>query len=152
MFVQLMHTGRASHVDNMPAGARVVSSTATPLPEQIYTDTAALQAASPPLALTESEIGTVVAEYAHSAACAIEAGFDGVELHGANGYLIEQFLNANVNDRTDAFGGSIAGRNRFALDVARAMVAAIGAQRVGMRVSPYGVFNSTGAFLSLIHI
>jgi len=146
MFVQLMHTGRASHVDNMPAGARVVSSTATPLPEQIYTDTAALQAASPPLALTESEIGTVVAEYAHSAACAIEAGFDGVELHGANGYLIEQFLNANVNDRTDAFGGSIAGRNRFALDVARAMVAAIGAQRVGMRVSPYGVFNSTGAF------
>jgi len=149
IFVQLMHTGRASHIDNMPAGARVVSSTAMPLPEQVYTDTAALQPASPPHALTESEIGTVVAEHAHSATCAIEAGFDGIELHAANGYLIEQFLNANVNDRTDAFGGTIAGRNRFALEVVRATATAIGAQRVGMRVSPYGVFNSTGAFTDM---
>ena len=81
-----------------------------------------------------------------SAQLAIEAGFDGVELHAANGYLIEQFLNANVNQRTDAYGGSIEGRNRFALEVARATVAAIGADRVGIRLSPYGVFNGTGAF------
>ena len=87
-----------------------------------------------------------MAEYAQSARLAIEAGFDGVELHAANGYLIEQFLNANVNHRTDGYGGSIAGRNRFALEMAHATVAAIGADRVGIRLSPHGAFNSTGAF------
>lgn len=85
-------------------------------------------------------------EFAKSARLAIEAGFDGVELHAANGYLVEQFLNANVNRRTDGYGGSIEGRNRFAIEVARASAAAIGAHRVGIRLSPYGVFNSTGAF------
>jgi N-ethylmaleimide reductase len=69
-----------------------------------------------------------------------------VELHAANGYLIEQFLNANVNKRTDGYGGSIDGRNRFALEVARATVAAIGAGRVGIRLSPHGAFNGTGSF------
>ncbi len=146
IFVQLMHTGRASHVDNLPAGARVVGPVATPLAGDIYTDTKGLQKASPPHPLTEAEIATTVAEYAHSAKLAIEAGFDGVELHGANGYLIEQFLNPNLNTRTDGYGGSIAARNRFALEVARATVAAIGADRVGIRISPYGAFNEMGAF------
>lgn len=77
---------------------------------------------------------------------AVEAGFDGVEPHAANGYLIEQFLNPNVNQRTDSYGGSIEGRNRFALEVARATVAVIGADRVGIRLSPYGAFNSTAAY------
>ena len=77
---------------------------------------------------------------------AIEAGFDGIELHGANGYLIEQFLNANLNTRSDGYGGSAAGRNRFAREVARATVAAIGADRVAIRLSPYGAFNEMGAF------
>ena len=99
-----------------------------------------------PHALTVDEIATTVAEYAQSANLAIEAGFDGVELHAANGYLIEQFLNANVNKREDAYGGSAANRNRFALEVMRATIAAIGADRVGMRISPFGVFNATGAF------
>jgi N-ethylmaleimide reductase len=76
----------------------------------------------------------------------VEAGFDGVELHAANGYLMEQFLNPNVNQRTDGYGGSIEARNRFTLEVARATVAAIGAGRVGIRLSPYGVFNGTGEF------
>ncbi len=146
MFVQLMHTGRASHVDNLPEGARVVGPTSTPMADTIFTDNAGLQPASTPHALTEAEIVVTVAEYAHAARAAVEAGFDGVELHGANGYLIEQFLNANVNTRTDAFGGSPDNRNRFALDVTRAVIAAIGGARVGMRVSPYGAFNGTGPF------
>ena len=77
---------------------------------------------------------------------ALKAGFDGVELHGANGYLIEQFLNANVNKRSDGYGGSIEGRNRFALECARAVVRAIGPERVGIRISPYGAACATGAF------
>ena len=112
----------------------------------MYTDSQGMQPHSTPRAMTAADIDHAVDEYAKSAQLAIEAGFDGVELHAANGYLIEQFLNANVNRRTDAYGGSIEGRNRFALEVARATAAAIGAHRVGIRLSPYGVFNSTGAF------
>lgn len=149
IFVQFMHCGNASHVDNLPAGARVVGPTSVPLPESIFTDTAGLQPASTPHALTEDEIATVVAEFAHAAQCAMTAGFDGVELHAANGYLIEQFLNANVNTRADGYGGSAEHRNRFALEITRATIAAIGADRVGIRLSPYGVFNSTGAFADL---
>ncbi|MDP1890087.1 MAG: alkene reductase, partial [Gemmatimonadaceae bacterium] len=85
----------------------------------------------------------------YSATLAIEAGFDGVELHGANGYLLEQFLNANVNTRTDAWGGQPAARNRFVLDVARAVGGAIGAERVGIRLSPLGTFNATGSFVGV---
>jgi N-ethylmaleimide reductase len=146
IFVQLMHTGRASAVANLPSGARVVGPVAEAMDERIFTDAHGLVPADVPHALTEDEIAHVVAQYAHSATLAIEAGFDGVELHGANGYLIEQFLNANVNRRTDGYGGSADTRNRFAIEVARATAAAIGAERVGMRVSPYGVFNGTGAF------
>jgi N-ethylmaleimide reductase len=146
IFVQLMHTGRASHIDNLPAGARVVSSTTTPLTAKIFTDNGGEQPATVPHALTAAEIAATVAEYARSATLAIEAGFDGIELHGANGYLIEQFLNANVNQRDDEYGGSAEGRNRFALEVVRATVAAIGADRVAIRISPYGAFNDTGAF------
>ena len=146
IFAQLMHCGRASNVLNLPASARVVGPTSTPLPESIFTDASGLQPASPPHALTEPEIAVVVAEYAHAARCSIDAGFDGVELHAANGYLIEQFLNANVNSRADGYGGSIDGRNRFALEVVRAVCTAIGATRTGIRISPYGAFNATGAF------
>ncbi len=146
IFVQLMHTGRASHTDNMPAGARVVSSAAVALPEAIYTDTAAMQPATLPHALSDAEIAVVVQEYADSARLAIEAGFDGIELHAANGYLIEQFLNANLNTRTDGYGGSAANRNRFALEIAKATAGAIGADRVGIRLSPHGAFNAMGAF------
>lgn len=92
------------------------------------------------------DIEHATAEYAHAARLAVEAGFDGVELHAANGYLLEQFLSANVNTRNDAYGGSADQRNCFVLEAARATVAAIGVDRVGIRVSPYGVFNGTGAF------
>jgi N-ethylmaleimide reductase len=146
IFVQLMHTGRVTHMANLPAGAEVLGPMAQACPGEMFTDSQGPQPHSTPRAMTAADIAPAVSEYAKSAQLAIEAGFDGVELHAANGYLIEQFLNANVNQRTDAYGGSIEGRNRFALEVARATAAAIGAHRVGIRLSPYGVFNSTGAF------
>ncbi|MHA6202950.1 alkene reductase [Dyella soli] len=146
IFVQLMHTGRVSHAANLPAGAEVLGPMGTASPGQMHTDSLGMQPRSTPRAMNETDIAHAVEEYATSARLAIEAGFDGVELHAANGYLIEQFINANVNQRSDAYGGSIDGRNRFALEVARATAAAIGAHRVGIRLSPYGVFNSTGAF------
>jgi N-ethylmaleimide reductase len=141
-----MHTGRVTHVANLPTGAAVVGPTAEVLPGEMYTDSQGMQPHSTPRAMSAKDIVDAVAEYASSARLAIEAGFDGVELHAANGYLIEQFLNANVNTRSDAYGGSSAARNRFALEVVRATAAAIGAERVGIRLSPFGVFNGTGAY------
>lgn len=146
IFVQLMHTGRVTHVANLPAGAQVLGPMPDACPGEMFTDAQGMQPHSTPRAMTEADIGHAVDEFATSARLAVEAGFDGVELHAANGYLIEQFLNANVNRRTDAYGGSSEGRNRFALEVARATVAAIGGDRVGIRLSPFGVFNGTGAF------
>jgi N-ethylmaleimide reductase len=145
IFVQLMHTGRVGHVANLPAGAEVLGPTAEICPGEMYTDTQGPQPHSAARAMTAEDIAHAVAEYARSAALAIEAGFDGVELHAANGYLIEQFLNGTVNRRTDAYGDGIPGRNRFALEVVRATVSAIGAHRVGIRLSPHGVFNGMGA-------
>lgn len=146
IFVQLMHTGRVSHIANLPAGAEVVGPMAEVCPGEMYTDAHGAQPHSTPRAMTTDDIARTVDEYARSAQLAIEAGFDGVELHAANGYLIEQFLNANVNQRSDAYGGGIEGRNRFALEVARATVAAIGADRIGVRLSPYGALNATGGY------
>jgi N-ethylmaleimide reductase len=146
IFVQLMHTGRVSHIANLPAGAQVLGPGSEVCPGEMYTDVSGLQPFSVPRAMSEKDIAIAIAEYAHSARLALEAGFDGIELHAANGYLIEQFLNANVNRREDGYGGSIAARNRFALNVARAVMDAVGAERVGMRLSPHGVFNSTGHY------
>jgi N-ethylmaleimide reductase len=145
--VQLMHTGRVTHVDNLPAGAEVLAPTSAVCPGEMYTDkSGGTQPHSVPRAMTEADIANAVAEYTQSAKLAIDAGFDGIELHAANGYLIEQFLNGNVNTRTDGYGETVEGRNRFALEVARATTAAIGADKVGIRLSPYGVFNGTGSF------
>jgi len=144
--VQFMHCGRVVGADNLSAGAKAVGPTSATLEGEIYTDTKGMQPHTQPHAMAQADIDAAVAEFVHAAKLAVEAGFDGVELHAANGYLIEQFLNANVNTRSDGYGGSSANRNRFALEVARATVAAIGAQRVGIRLSPYGVFNGTGGF------
>ena len=145
--IQLMHTGRVTHTDNLPGGAEVVAPTSAVCPGEMYTDkSGGMQPYSVPRQMTEADIQHAVDEYAQSAKLAIEAGFDGIELHAANGYLIEQFLNGNVNTRTDGWGESAEGRNRFALEVARATSAAIGADKVGIRLSPYGVFNGTGSF------
>lgn len=144
--VQLMHTGRVTHVANLPPGAEVVGPGAAVCPGEMYTDAQGMQPYSPPRVMTGADIARAVEEFAQSARLAIEAGFDGVELHGANGYLIEQFLNANVNQRSDAYGAGMKGRNRFALEVASAAAKAIGADKLGIRLSPHGVFNGTGAF------
>ncbi|WP_311222323.1 MULTISPECIES: alkene reductase [unclassified Acidovorax] len=144
--VQLMHTGRVSHQANLPAGAEVVSASAEVCPGEIWTDAHGTQPHTPPRAMTEADLQAVTGEYATSARLAMEAGFDGVELHAANGYLLEQFLNANINRRTDGYGATPEGRNRLVLEVARAAAQQIGAERVGIRLSPHGVVNSAGAF------
>ena len=146
IFVQLMHCGRVAHVANLPAGAEVLGPGTAVCPGEMYTDTLGMQPYSTPRAMIEADITHAVQEYVTSARLALDAGFDGIELHGANGYLIEQFLNPIVNLRHDGHGGSIEGRNRLAIEIARATVAAVGRDRVGMRLSPYGVFNGTGAF------
>jgi N-ethylmaleimide reductase len=141
IFVQLMHTGRVGHADNLPAGARVLAPSSVALTGEIWTDTHGTQPHPTPVAMSESDIEKTLNEYVQSAQLAIEAGFDGVEIHGANGYLVDQFLNTASNQRTDTWGGTIQGRIRFAAEVASRISAAIGAHRVGMRLSPYGVFN-----------
>jgi N-ethylmaleimide reductase len=137
--VQLMHTGRVGHAHNLPPGAEVRGPSAIAAPGTMYTDVAGPQPHPVPLEMTEADVAAAIAGYAHAARQAIAAGFDGVELHGANGYLIEQFLNLGANQRTDGWGGDVAGRARFALEVAAATAAAIGADRVGIRLSPYGL-------------
>jgi N-ethylmaleimide reductase len=143
IFVQLMHDGRVSHPANMLAGAKVVAPSAIAAPGEMWTDSSGQQPHPVPCAMTEADIAQAIAEFATSTKNAIAAGFDGVELHGANGYLIDQFLNTAANQRTDKWGGSIENRIRFAVEVAKATVAAIGADRVGMRISPYGAFNGS---------
>lgn len=146
IFVQLMHCGRVAHVANLPAGAEVLGPTSVVCPGEMFTDALGMQPHSPPRAMTDADIAQAVQEHVTAAKLALDAGFDGVELHGANGYLIEQFLNPLVNLRSDGYGGSIESRNRLALEIAGATVSAIGRDRVGIRLSPYGVFNDTGEF------
>lgn len=141
IFVQLMHTGRASHPFNMPAGARILAPSPVALGGTMWTDQQGMQPYPVPAEMTEADIEQAIQEFAHASDRAVEAGFDGVELHGANGYLIDQFLNTATNQRTDGWGGSVERRIRFAVEVARAAVDRIGAHRVGIRISPYGVFN-----------
>ena len=141
IFVQLMHTGRVSHPANLPVGASMLAPSAVAVPGEMWTDATGMQPHPVPRAMSETDIAQSIAEYAASATLAVQAGFDGVELHAANGYLIDQFLNTASNQRNDRWGGSVENRIRFAVEVAKATIAAIGAERVGMRISPYGVFN-----------
>jgi N-ethylmaleimide reductase len=143
IFIQLMHTGRVGHPANLEAGRRILGPSAIAAPGEMWTDTLGLQPYPVPTAMNETDIAQAIAEYAKAAARAIEAGFDGVELHGANGYLIDQFLNTASNRRADRWGGhaNIENRIRFAVEVAKASASAIGADRIGMRISPYGVSN-----------
>jgi N-ethylmaleimide reductase len=141
IFVQLMHAGRVGNTLNLPAGAELVAPSAVAMGGNIWTDSQGEQPYGTPREMTSDDIKSTISEYAQAARNAIAAGFDGVELHGANGYLITQFLDPGSNLRNDEYGGDSSRRNRLALDVADAVAAAIGAERVGIRLSPYGVFN-----------
>jgi N-ethylmaleimide reductase len=141
MFVQLMHCGRIGHPLNLPAGATVLGPSAIAANGEMYTDAKGMQPNAMPRAMTEPDIKAAIAEFAQAAKNAVAAGFDGIELHGANGYLLEQFIRPNSNQRTDRYGGAIENRARFVIEVADAAMAAIGKDRVGIRLSPFGVFN-----------
>jgi len=141
IFIQFMHCGRVAHPLNLPPGAKVVAPSAIAAKGDMFTDAEGPKPMPVPQAMTEAEVKATIGEYIQSAKNAVAAGFDGIELHGANGYLIEQFIRPNSNQRTDAYGGSIEKRARFALEVAAGAIAAIGKDKVGIRLSPYGVFN-----------
>ncbi|MHB8743835.1 MAG: alkene reductase [Sulfuricaulis sp.] len=141
IFMQLMHCGRIVHPLNMPAGARVLAPSAVVAAGEMYTDAEGLKPHPVPQAMTEADIKATIDEYAQAAKNAIAAGFDGIELHGANGYLLEQFIRPSSNQRKDRYGGSIENRARFVLEVVGAVIAAIGKDKVGIRLSPFGVFN-----------
>jgi N-ethylmaleimide reductase len=141
--VQLWHVGRISHVSLQPGGQAPVSSTATPAKTKTFI-AAGFADVSAPRALRTEEIAGVVQQYRVAAELAIEAGFDGVEVHAANGYLIEQFLRDSINDRTDAYGGSIENRVRFLVEVMQAVTGAIGGGRTGLRLSPVTPANDAG--------
>ncbi len=132
--VQLMHVGRIAHPDNKQ-GLETVAPSAIAAPDTMFT-AGGMKPYPVPRALTLEEIPGVVEEFAHAARCAVEAGLDGVEIHAANGYLLHQFLAPGSNERTDEYGGSPANRARLAIEVTRAVVDAIGAERVGIRISP----------------
>ena len=141
IFIQLMHTGRVGHPLNLPAGAEVLGPSAVAAKGDMYTDGEGMKPMPTPKAMTEADLKHTREEFVKAAKNAVAAGFDGIELHAANGYLLEQFIRPNSNTRTDNYGGSIENRARFVLEVVDATMAAIGKDKVGIRLSPYGVFN-----------
>ncbi|WP_255952657.1 alkene reductase [Streptomyces odontomachi] len=140
IFAQIMHAGRIGHPDVLPEGLVNVGASPVAARGQVFTGRA-LQDFVVPRELTGAEVRTTIADFAAAARRAVDAGFDGVELHGANGYLIHQFLAPGSNRRTDEWGGSVEGRIRFAVETARAVAAEIGGDRTGIRISPGNPFN-----------
>ena len=141
IFVQLMHVGRIFHELNLPAGTSGIAPSAIAAASQMWTDQEQMKPTGTPKAISTAELTTVRDQFVKSASLGVEAGFDGVELHGANGYLLEQFLHPRTNQRTDAYGGSVQNRARFVIEVARGVADAIGADRTGIRLSPWSTFN-----------
>jgi N-ethylmaleimide reductase len=145
IFLQLWHVGRVSHSSFQPGGVLPVAPSAVAI-EGLRTGTADGKPVpyETPRALETAEIPDIIEAYRRAANNALLAGFDGVEIHGANGYLIEQFLQSHTNLRTDRYGGSIDNRTRFLMEVTQAAIEVWGANRVGVRLSPYGVANGSG--------
>ena len=149
IFLQLMHTGRVSHPANMEEGTEVVAPSAIRLTGEMYTDQYGMQPYPVPKEMSQGDIDQTQNEFVQAAENAIEAGFDGIEIHSANGYLPDQFINTASNKRSDKYGGSIENRCRFVLEVTQKVIAAIGADKTGIRISPCGVFNDMEAFEDL---
>ena len=145
IFLQLMHTGRIGHTDNLPAGAALAGVSDITAAGQIFTMNG-MKDHSQPVALSTTEIKNVIQSFVTAAENALEAGFDGVEIHGANGYLLEQFLNPNVNNRTDTYGGTLENRSRFIIELSKALVEAIGNNKVGIRFSPFSTLGDLAAY------
>jgi len=142
IFIQLMHCGRMAHPENVPAGGEIMAPSAVKMTDtKMYVDGKGELEMPVAKAMDETEIKNTIQEHRQAAANAMLAGFDGVEIHGANGYLINQFLNPASNQREDEYGGSIENRTRFAVEVANEIVDEIGAEKVGMRISPYGAMH-----------
>lgn len=135
IFIQLMHAGRMSHPDNTPHHRQGVAPSAIAPGAGMFTATG-MQDIPTPRALTTEEVRRTVAEFSHAARSAIEAGADGIEIHGANAYLVQQFFAPSANTRTDEYGGSIENRARFAIEVATAIAEEVGADRTAIRLSP----------------
>lgn len=146
IFVQLMHVGRIGHPANLPEGAELVAPSAIAAAGQMWTDTQGMQPHPVPRAMDAADLEQAQQEYVQAARNALAAGLDGIELHAANGYLLDQFLQPAANHRTDDYGGSPDNRNRFVLEVAKAVVDAVGPDKVGIRVSPGGAFNDVAPF------
>jgi N-ethylmaleimide reductase len=146
IFLQLWHVGRVSHSSFQPGGALPVAPSAVAISPEFKAATAdgKMVDYETPRALETSEISGIIEAYREGAKNALKAGFDGVEIHGANGYLVEQFLQSRSNLRTDQYGGSIENRVRFLMDVTKAVIEVWGANRVGVRLSPYGIANGSG--------
>lgn len=139
IFLQIMHTGRIGHKLNLPDGARILAPSAVKAAGQIWTDQLQMQDYPVPAEMSTPDIAMTIAEFVKAARNAVEAGFDGIELHSANGYLLEQFLSPVSNNRTDNYGGSIENRCRFVIEVTEAVANAIGKEKTGIRISPFGV-------------
>ena len=140
IIIQLMHAGRVAHPDNTPHGRQPVAPSAWAPDAKMFT-VGGMQDMPEPRAMSTAEVAQTVDDFRRAAAAAIAAGADGVEIHGANGYLIHQFLSSNANTRDDQYGGSVANRIRFAVEVATAVAAEIGPDRTGFQISPGNPFN-----------
>ena len=147
IFLQLWHVGRVSHSSFQPEGRLPVAPSAVPITGNgmlAMTSDGKMVAYETPRALEIDEVEEIVEAFREAASNAMKAGFDGVEIHGANGYLLEQFLQSRTNLRTDRYGGGIENRARLLLEITEAAVGIWGAERVGVRLSPYGVANGSG--------
>ncbi|MCE6994756.1 alkene reductase [Saccharothrix sp. S26] len=140
IFAQLMHGGRIGHPSLLPGDLHPVGASAVRAAGELFTGAGMVEFVTP-RELSGAEVQATIADFATAARNAVEAGFDGIELHGANGYLLHQFLADNTNLRTDEWGGSVGNRIRFVVEVVRATSEAIGAHRVGLRISPANPYN-----------
>ncbi|WP_299519245.1 alkene reductase [Winogradskyella sp.] len=147
IFMQLMHSGRLAHPENMPKGSRILApSSIAPTHTKMYVDDKGMLEIPVPEEMTMEDINLEISNYVSASKRAIEVGFDGVELHGANGYLLDSFLSPHTNKRHDFYGGSIENRLRFPLAVVKKVSEAIGKDKVGIRISPNGTLGDMEPF------